>query len=63
MTTGWQLDSRTHHFTYFGFIQLPINLPEVFSEEIFSNGLPIYSDPLSYLNQVWRTANTQTEQL
>lgn len=47
--------------SHLGFIQPSINLPEVFSEEILTDGLAVDSDPLSDLDQVWR-AGAETEQ-
>lgn len=56
-----KLCCRTLHalFGHLSFLQLSIDLPEVFSEELFSNGLSIDSNPLPYLDQMWGTVETQ----
>ena len=45
--------------THLSFIQSSIDLPEVFSEEVFSNGLSVDPDPLPDLYQMWRAATTR----
>lgn len=42
-----------------GLVQPSVNLPEVFGEEVFVDGLPVDPDPLPDLDQVWRTAQTR----
>lgn len=44
--------------TYLSFLQPSIDLPEVFGEELFSNGLSVDSNSLSDLDQMWGTAKT-----
>lgn len=53
--------SLSCYITYLSFIQPPINLPEIFSEEFFSNGLSIDPNPLPNLYQVRRTATKRKQ--
>lgn len=40
------------YLTHLGFLQASIDLPEVFSEELFSDGLSVDSNSLSDLDQM-----------
>lgn len=44
---------------YLSFLQPSIDLPEVFSEELFSNGLSIDSNSLSNFDQMGGTAKQE----
>lgn len=48
---------RVSTLTHLGFLQTSVDLPEVFCEEIFSDGLPVDSDSLSDLDQVRGTVD------
>lgn len=43
---------------YLGLLQAVVEAPEVLGEELGTDGLPVDSDPLTYLNQVWRATGT-----
>lgn len=51
---------RSRFQTHLCFIESPVNLPEIFSEEVFPDWLSVDPNPLPDLHQMWRAAHKRT---